>query len=518
MQPQPADTVVIPPRSSVDFPLRAVFDSEILYAMEGRLTGEVKVSYEHKKNLHTSAAAVDFALRGKNYLTWDDPGKAAAFATTDDPLLQKFVDQALAQAPEFEEVAWFSRFNMSRAMIIFNALKAYGMKYRPDEVTPYPNLADTSHGALYRLDTIQYPGELLLKDDRAGDCDDLSVLYATMLQYAGLPAALVTGPGHGHIFIMFDTKIPAAYNRSLPVSPNLFIKRQGTLWIPIETILIPTSTFSEAWPHAANVIDSTWQPYEMASSQSRYPPVKAEVLNLVKTLPPIPDFAPALQKDFVALDGMKAQWLQKIENTLERAVRALSPLEAAKARNIYGVLLGQNDEYGRAHEQLQKLLAKDSTFAPAWNNLGNVEFITGNFSEAETYYKTALRHDASGRGTHLNLAILYQMMKQGVAPKDTMTYQHKSNIELLNAAQSLLGDAESAFDLLQFPAEERADSKGEIVDTLKKRIRQIKRYIDGGFKKYVKTRKIEGIAIDRSGAKGRDETDTDRSALLAWNY
>jgi len=518
MQPQPADTVVIPPGRPIDFRLRAVFDSEILYAMEGRLTGEVKVTYEHKKNQHTSAAAVDFALCGKNYLTWDDPGKAAAFATTDEPLLQKFVDQALAQAPELEEAAWFSRFNMSGAMIIFNALKAYGMKYRPDAVTPYPTLADTSHGALYRLDTIKYPGELLLKDDRAGDCDDLSVLYATMLQYAGLPTAFVTGPGHGHIFIMFDTNIPATHSRSLPVSPNLFVKRYGTLWIPIETTMIPTSTFSEAWTHAANTIDSTWQRYEMASNQNQYPPVKADVLKLVRTLPSIPDFKPALQKDLVALSDMKAQWLQKVENTLEREMRALSPLEAAKARNIYGVLLGQNDEYGRAKEQLQKILAKDSAFAPAWNNLGNVEFITGNFPEAEMHYKTALRHDAYGRGPHLNLAILYQMMKQGVAPKDTMAYQRQSDAELLSAAQILLGDAQSAFALLQFPEEERADSKGDIADALKKRIRQIKRFIDGGFKKFVKTRKIEGVAIDRSGAKGRGETDDDRSALLAWNY
>lgn len=518
MQPQAADTVIIPPGRPIDFKLRAVFDSEILYATEGRLTGVVKITYGHKRNQHTSAAAVDFALCGKNYLTWDDPGKAAAFATTDEPLLQKFVDQALAQAPKLEEAAWFSRFNMSRAMIIFNALKAYGMEYRPDEVTPYPALADTSHGALYRLDTIQYPGELLLKNDRAGDCDDLSVLYATMLQYAGLPTAFVTGAGHGHIFIMFDANIPMTHSRSLPVSPNLFVKRHGTLWIPIETTMIPTSTFSEAWAHAADVIDSTWQRYEMTSNKNQYPPVKADVLNLDRTLPPIPDFTPALQKDLVALSDMKAQWLQKIENALEREVRALSALEAAKARNIYGVLLGQNDEYGRAKEQFQKILVTDSTFAPAWNNLGNAEFITGNFSKAETHYQTALRRDPYGRGTHLNLAILYQMMKQNMAPKDTVAYQHKSDAELLKAAQILLGDAQSAFALLQFPEEEPTDSKGDVVDALKKRIRQTKRYIDGGFKKFVKTRKIEGVAIDRSAAKGWGETDNDRSALLAWNY
>jgi tetratricopeptide (TPR) repeat protein len=518
MQPQSADTVKIPAKSTMDFPLRAGFTSDLLYARESRLAGEVKVTYEYRKNQYTTTGAVDFALCGKNYLTWDDPGKAAAFVTTDELLAQRFVDQALAKAPEFEQAAWVSRLNMSKAMIIFNALQAYGMKYRLDEITPYPSLADTSHGALYRLDTIQYPGELLLKDDRAGDCDDLSALYATMLQYAGLPTAFVTGPGHGHIFIMFDTNIPASQSRSLPVSPNLFVKRRGTLWLPIETTMIPNSTFGEAWMHAAGVIDSTWQIYEVAAYQSKYPPVKAEVIDLPRAPLTIPDFAPALQKDFVALNGMKTQWLQKIQNALEREVQGLPALEAAKARNIYGVLLGQNDEHEQAREQFNKILQDSAAFAPAWNNLGNVEFVTGNFSEAEKAYKRALTHNRFSRGTYLNLAILYQMMKSGAAPRDTVEYQRQSEGALLQAAQILEGDAQNAFNLLQFPEEGAAGKAESFVEKVKRQINKVKNYVDKSFKKYLQKQEVKGIVLDRHGAKGRGEIDQDRTALLAWIY
>ncbi|MCI0692363.1 hypothetical protein L0337_10225 [candidate division KSB1 bacterium] len=519
MQPQSADTVKIPAKSTMDFPLRAGFTSDLLYARESRLAGEVKVTYEYRKNQYTTTGAVDFALCGKNHLTWDDPGKAAAFVTTDEPLVQKFVDQALTKAPELEQPAWISRFNMSKAMIIFNALQVHGMKYRLDEITPYPSLADTSHGALYRLDTIKYPGEFLLKDDRSGDCDDLSVLYATMLQYAGLPTAFVTGPGHGHIFIMFDTNIPASQSRSLPVSPNLFVKRRGTLWLPIETTMIPNATFSEAWMHAADIIDSTWQIYEVAGYQSKYPPVKAEVIDLPRAPLAIPDFAPALRKDFVALNGMKTQWLQKVKNTLEREVRDLPRLETAKARNIYGVLLGQNDEFEQAQEQFKRILQDSTAFAPAWNNLGNVEFIAGNFSEAEKAYKSALEHNRFSRGTYLNLAILYQMMKDGAAPKDTMEYQRQSEDALLQAAQILEGDAESAFNLLQFP-EEGTDGKAEsLVEKVKRQIKNVKAFVDRSFKRHVAGKKeIKPIVLDRHGAKGRGETDENRAALLAWIY
>jgi tetratricopeptide (TPR) repeat protein len=365
-----------------------------------------------------------------------------------------------------------------------------------------------------------YPGEFLLKSDRAGDCDDLSVLYASMLQYAGLSTALITGPGHGHIFMMFDTNIPVAYSRGLPVSPKLFVKHNGTLWIPVETTMIPKFTFCEAWTDAANKIDSTWQIYEVTANQEKkYPPVKAEALKLERAPLSISDFGTALQTDLAALQDMKTQWLQKVETTLEDKVKDLTRLEAAKARNVYGVLLGQNYEYAQAQKHFKKTLQDSATFAPAWNNLGNVEFITGNFIEAEKSYQKALNHNRFSRGTYLDLAILYQIMKQGAAPKDTVEYQRKSESALLLAAQILEGDAKSAFALLQFP-EERPDGKasGSAPKTKKSLVRKIKDFIDQGFKKYLQKGEVKGVVLVRHGTKGRRELDEERTSVLAWIY
>ena len=516
-QSQSADTVIVPPRSSIDFPLRAVFNSQILYANEGRLNGEVKINYEYKKAQHATTGAVDFALCGKNYLTWDDPGKAAAFVTDDDPLVRTFVDQALKKAPAFDDASWFSQFNMSQAMIIFRALQAYGIRYRADPVTPFAALKDTLRGSRFRLDKIQYPAELLAKDDRAGDCDDLSALYASMLQYAGLPAAFVSGPGH--IFIMFDTQIPIApCRRNLPISPNLFVKRRGTLWIPIETTMIPASTFSEAWRRAANTIDSTWQIYDVIANQEKYPPASRGVLRVQKSLAPLPDFAAALDADLAALNLMKNDWLQKVENKLEENAAGLPPLRASKARNVYGVLLGQYDELSRAKEQFQKVLKLDSTFASGWNNLANVEFINGNFNPAEKLYKKALFYNRSNRRTYLNLAMLYQMMIAGAAPRDSANYQRQTDEALLQAAQILEDDSLSAFSLLCLPEESTDGKAAGWGDKVKARMRKVKDFVDRAFRTHIQKKEIRGVALDRHGAKGRGEIDADRSALLAWSY
>ncbi len=519
-QAQSADTVIVPPGDPFDFDLRAVFNSDILYARENRLSGEVKVTYEYRKNQYTTAGAVDFALYGKKYLTWDDPGKAVTFVTTDEPLVKMFVEQARVMAPALEEAPWFLRDDAASAIIIFNALKAYGIQYVIDEVTPFPALKSDLHAAHYRLDAILYPGEFLLKSDRAGDCDDLSVLYASMLQYAGLPTALITGPSHGHIFMMFDTNIPVAYSRGLPVSSKLFVKHNGTLWIPVETTMIPKSTFCEAWIEAANKIDSTWQIYEVSANQEKkYPPVKAEALKLKRVSPSIPDFGSALQTELAALQNMKTQWLQKIEKTVEDKVKDLKRPEAAKARNVYGVLLGQNHEYEQAQKHFKKILQDSAAFAPAWNNLGNVEFITGNFIEAERSYQKALQYNRFSRGTYLDLAILYQFMKQGAAPKDTVEYQRKSENALLQAAQILDGDAKNAFALLQFP-EERPDGKaaGAASKAKKSLTKKIKDFIDKAFKKYLQNGEVKGVVLVRHGTKGRRELDEERTAVLAWIY
>ncbi len=513
MRPQSANTIVIPPGQPVDFPLRAAFDSAILQATESRLTGEVKVTYEYRRNQHTTSATVDFALSGKNYLTWDDPGKAAAFVTFDDPRVEAFLAQVRRVKLDTSKAPWFFRYNMAEALAIFNALKAYGLTYHLDAVTPFPSLADTSNGSHYRLDTIQYPAELLCKS--AGDCDDLSVLYASLLQSAGLPTALVSIPGH--LFMMFDTQIDTSQRRSLPIAPGQFVEHRGTLWIPVETTMIPSAGFSEAWAAAAARYDTTWQIYEVAASQTKYPSIPTDILRVPCNPLPLPDFTPALQNDLAAVETAKDKWLQKVEDILELNAPNLPVFEAVKARNICTALLGQNDEYARAKAQIQKIFLLDSTNALAWNNFGNVEFVTGRFAEAERAYNKALLLNRHSRGTYLNLAMLYQMMID-TEPQQAALYQKKTDEALLQAAQLLESDSNSAYGILGLAGESTDGKASGVGKTLKERMRKVKNWVDRAFRQHVQKKEIRGVALDRHGAKGRGEIDADRGALLAWSY
>jgi tetratricopeptide (TPR) repeat protein len=497
MKPQAPDTMLIEPAVTRDFPLRAVFEPEIFKAQQGRLTGDVQIIYEYKKSEHTTRTGVDFALYGENYLTWDDPAKAAAFVTSSHPLVDKFVEAARSVRYDTTKARWFTRHHLAEALLLYHALQSYNIDYRPDPVTPFPSLGD------FQLDQVAYPTIFLSRKKRFGDCDDLTVLYCSLLQNAGLPSAFISVPGH--IFMMFNTGIAEADSLRLALPPSLFVKRNGTLWIPVETTMIPKSTFTEAWAQAAGKYaeakkDRSLEFVEVAAAQSLYPPV--ELLEHRDYQPSIPDFSLQFETDLLALEEMKDQYIE----TLRRDT------DTPQGGNRYGVLLAKNDEYGLAKEQFNKILAEDSTFAPAWNNLGNVEFVLGHFDSAEVLYNMVLHYNKYSRGTYLNLAILYQMMKAGASSHDASIYQQKSVEMLRTAAQLLEGHTDQAFALLGFEREETSLKAG-LIEGIKK----AKEWVDRAFRMYVQKKEIRGVALDRYGAKGRGELDADRGVLLYWS-
>ena len=76
------------------------------------------------------------------------------------------------------------------ALGIFEALRLYGMNYVRDPGSAYDLLSVDSMA----VDYLQFPYQTL--QYKAGDCDDLSILYCTLLEAVGIETAFVTVPGH----------------------------------------------------------------------------------------------------------------------------------------------------------------------------------------------------------------------------------------------------------------------------------------------------------------------------------
>ena len=132
--------------------------------------------------------------------------------------------------------------SFEKAKIIFNELQSRGIHYHTD-----PNVV------FYKDDRVQFALETLrLKN---GDCDDLTVLYATLLESLGINTAFVEvrDPDKeiAHLYLLFDTNLSPDQGTTISTNDKKYLIREKTgdsqtVWIPVETTLIDQG-FDLAW-------------------------------------------------------------------------------------------------------------------------------------------------------------------------------------------------------------------------------------------------------------------------------
>jgi len=167
---------------------------------------------------------------------------------------------ALFVTPDNEEILSLSRgivsekgikdnnglVNFQKAQIIFDELKNRGIHYHRD-----PNIV------FYKDDRVQFATETLNLGN--GDCDDLVVLYASLLESLGINTAFVEvrDPQKeiAHLYLIFDSDLQSNQGQLISSNEKRFILRenqrgQSKIWIPVETTLIEQG-FEEAWTSGA---------------------------------------------------------------------------------------------------------------------------------------------------------------------------------------------------------------------------------------------------------------------------
>ncbi|RPH95452.1 MAG: transglutaminase domain-containing protein, partial [Calditrichaeota bacterium] len=134
----------------------------------------------------------------------------------------------------------------SRAKAIFDSLAARKIRYLPDPNIPF-----------YRDDRVQFAEETL--DAGSGDCDDLAVLYASLLESLGIHTAFVEvrDPEKelAHVYLLFNSALTSESGYLISENEKRYILREGpsgkmNIWIPVETTLLE-SGFAVAWNEAA---------------------------------------------------------------------------------------------------------------------------------------------------------------------------------------------------------------------------------------------------------------------------
>lgn len=241
-QPTESQAVYIPAGSEGSIPLTAVFN-ELMRAVPKMMIREGTVSV-------SATVAEDFddkaqtrvLIHGKN--DWDGNAQSLRyFVTPDEPDILRYSRDALLRNRDSVDSGPSELAQLKNARLLFNTF-AGKMTY----------VADPKQTADY----VQYPSETLKLG--GGDCDDMTVCFASLLSSIGISTAFVdvippAQPAAGHIYLLFDTGIDPRFGSSVSANPKRYVVRKGksgaeTIWIPVETTLV-TRGFADAWTAGA---------------------------------------------------------------------------------------------------------------------------------------------------------------------------------------------------------------------------------------------------------------------------
>ena len=225
-----------------DIPITALLGPKILYA-DKREPGVVDIKIEARTgNQQTKSLSVNVTIHSRN--AWNGQVDRLPFFITpeNEDIVQ--LSRDLIKNLKLSQSDLTTKFKS--AQHIFNTLGKMNIKYQSDPNIPF-----------YQDDYVQYADETISR--KTGDCDDLVVLYNSLLESLGIKTAFiqVQDPDEelAHLYMMFDTGLLPEQGYLISSNEKRFIihehnSNKKTLWIPVETTLIEEG-FEEAWISAA---------------------------------------------------------------------------------------------------------------------------------------------------------------------------------------------------------------------------------------------------------------------------
>ena len=375
-----------------DVAIRALIDTTVLNQAEGSsVAAELTVEYESGGKTYHETVVRPVGLLNRNAIRWDDDGKVVVFMTMNDPTLVRYSGRTAGlqdllptdlMTGEFLSALWF-----------FGALKESGVRYVVDPSSSY-EIFSRDKGA---VDYVRFPMETL--DAKAGDCDDLAVLYNALLESVGVHTAYITTPGH--IFTAFGLGLDEKNALLAFGKAEDFIVKDGKVWLPVETTQFGEG-FIKAWQTGARewrtaTAEGSAGFFETETAWKKYPPGGFSSKASVPTLPEGRLKALFSQE----LDKWREIALKPREKELlDLLAKALSPAR----ENRLGILYARFGLFDKALERFDKA---GKNYVPALINSGIVLRQKREYLKSKEVFLQALEGDAKNTAAIAGLAEVY---------------------------------------------------------------------------------------------------------------
>jgi hypothetical protein len=477
----PADTNVrsLPSSSARNLDITLLLDNAALSSNNETRTvyGQAAVSFGLGAGAVERKLTAPVLVHDKNAMDWNTPDAVGGFVTFRDPVVTNFAGQAVRFADNTSSV----NRDLLNAMALFTAMKISGAGYVKDP---------SSVSGKTPLDRIQYPRETLKR--KSGDCDDLAVLYAAMLESAGIRPAVISYSDH--VLVMFNTGI---YEKNrLSISPDTLqtICHNGTLWIPVETTMLGKG-FVEAWHAAAAEFHSSLK-------EGR----RIDIIDIEKawqTFPPVPQPLIEMEFNIDGCDKAFAMELKKFESDIQTQLS--NNLNALKnsggkspdALNRMGVLSVTRNDINGALQYFQDALKLNDNIEYK-SNYGCALLMSGDEKSALKNFDAVWKKDPSGR-IAVNRALCMFVSAR-------TTDQVEAFINALKDASAMMPSQEKLAEYLGIDLSDGQLSKGDEKQELAEKEINLRR-----LKELIRKRVLSGTSTESSTGNKLSSTSTESS-------
>jgi outer membrane protein OmpA-like peptidoglycan-associated protein len=332
---QPWNFATLPrlaPGESAEIPLTALFN-EAMISLSNDVTanGIIQLQYRSLGAKKESSSAIQMPINNRNALNWDDDRRAAAFVSPRDSSALHFARYVAGVAHDANTSTLNSNTstlnsapsNVRIAAAMFEALRLYGMNYVVDPASAYASLSEDASG----LDSLNYPYQTL--HYRSGDCDDLSILFCSLLEVVEIETAFITIPGHIYMaFEVGDSDWHLGNPNIIELDGNDGVRRR---WLPVE-ITVPDRGFNNAWRIGAREWRNSGTEaalYPIRQAWELYPAVTVPAGG--GRLPEVPDQNAIVRAMGAEMSADKLAWLNTPANlAAERDQQRLRAEEQAR--------------------------------------------------------------------------------------------------------------------------------------------------------------------------------------------
>ena len=374
-----------------------VFNESILQRTQKEtFQAEITLTYRQDGREKTATASPSFTLYGRNAIKWTDRRRLAAFVSPQD---EEIINYVKAADRTFSGVSSFGlNDNVKKAAQLYTVLLQEDLTYSVDPQTDFSVVSQDPT----KLDFLQFPEETLQR--KAGDCDDLVALYASLMENAGLKTAYVDVPGH--VMVAFDTGLAPDELGDAGLSEDDVIVALGEVWIPVEATFLDGSSFQEAWQQGLEryrkeqADGNLPEIVSISDAQDVYQPASFTLASDPLRLPADPaTLRLAYQEQAGAL---YAQATQVRRADLEQQYEK-NPSNLVVANKL-AILYAQGGMLDEAASIYQKALEQSPASALLLNNYGNVLHRQAKYDEALANYRESLELDDSDPLVHVNVA------------------------------------------------------------------------------------------------------------------